>query len=62
MRLSAIAVHTPEGAPRRVESRAEGSLSSTADSFIMDIKCTLRENDRVVREKQWQDTVKRELV
>jgi uncharacterized protein len=62
MHLSTVAVHTPDGAPRRVESRADGSLSSTADSFVMDIKCTLLENGRVVRERQWQDTVKRELV
>jgi uncharacterized protein len=62
MQLSTKVVHTPEGAARRIEARAEGSLSSTVDSFVMDIECTLLENDRVVRKKRWQDTVKRELV
>jgi hypothetical protein len=62
MQLSTKVVHTPEGAARRIEARAEGSLSSTVDSFVMDIECTLLENDHVVRKKRWQDTVKRELV
>jgi hypothetical protein len=62
MRLSTRVVHTPEGAARRVEARAEGTLRSTADTFVMDIQCTLLENDRIVREKRWQDTVKRQLV
>ena len=55
-------VHTPEGAPRRIETRAHSSLTSTADRFTMDIECTLLENDRVVRVRRWQDTVRRELV
>jgi putative CocE/NonD family hydrolase len=62
MQLSTSVVHTPTGAARRVEARAEGSLKSTVDSFVMDIECTLLENDRVVRRRRWQDTVKRELV
>jgi uncharacterized protein len=62
MQLSTSVVHTPEGAARRVETRAQGTLRSTADSFVMDIQCTLLENDRIVRERRWQDTVKRQLV
>lgn len=62
MQLSTRVLHTPEGAARRIEALAEGSLKSTVDTFVMDIKCTLLENDRVVREKRWQDTVKRQLV
>jgi putative CocE/NonD family hydrolase len=55
-------VHTPEGAARRIETQARSSLTSTADSFTMDIECTLLENDRVVRVRRWQDTVRREWV
>ena len=62
MQLSTKVVHTPDGAGRRIEARAEGSLRSTQDSFILDIECTLLENDRVVRQKRWRDTVRRELV
>ncbi|MFI4889027.1 MAG: CocE/NonD family hydrolase [Steroidobacterales bacterium] len=62
MTMSSSVVHTPEGAARRIETRAEGTLKSTADSFSMDIECTLLENDRVVRTRRWQDTVRRELV
>ena len=47
---------------RRIEARAEGSLRSTADSFLMDIECTLLDNGKVVRSGRWQDEVKRELV
>jgi uncharacterized protein len=62
MQLSTSVVHTPKGASRRIEARAEGTLRSTQDSFIMDIECTLLDNDRVVRRRRWQDAVKRELV
>ncbi len=51
MQLSTKVVHTPEGAARRIEAQAEGSLSSTVDTFVMDIECTLLENGRVVRKK-----------
>jgi putative CocE/NonD family hydrolase len=47
---------------RRIEARAEGSLRSTVDSFIMDIECTLLENGNVVRSGRWEDRVARELV
>jgi putative CocE/NonD family hydrolase len=47
---------------RRVEVRSEGELRSTTDEFILDITCTLLENDRVVRTRQWKDRVRRELV
>jgi uncharacterized protein len=62
MQLSASEVHTPEGAARRIETRAEGTLKSTVDTFAIDIECTLLENDRVVRRRRWQDSVRRELV
>ena len=47
---------------RVIEVRSEGKLSSTKDQFIMDITCTLLENDKVVRARQWKDKVRRELV
>jgi uncharacterized protein len=62
MQLSTSLVHTPEGAARRVETRAEGALKSTVDSFSIDIECTLLEDDRVVRRRRWQDSARRELV
>ncbi len=62
IQLSSRLLHTPEDAPRRIETRAEGSLKSTVDAFSMDIECTLLENDRVVRKRRWQDSVRRELV
>jgi hypothetical protein len=51
-----------EGSNRRVESRVEGSLRSTVDDFILDVTCTLLENEKVVKTRQWKDTVRRELV
>jgi hypothetical protein len=51
-----------EDGSRRVEVRAEGELRSTTDEFILDIACTLLENDKVVRTRQWKDKVRRELV
>lgn len=47
---------------RVIEVRSEGTLSSTTNQFIMDITCTLLENDKVVRSREWKDKVKRELV
>jgi hypothetical protein len=38
------------------------SPSSTADSFRMDIECTLLENGKVVRSRHVEDEVRRELV
>jgi hypothetical protein len=51
-----------EGNNRRVEVRAEGALRSTADEFILDVTCTLLENDKVIKSRQWKDKVQRELV
>jgi putative CocE/NonD family hydrolase len=62
MTMTSSVVHTPEGAVRRIETRAVGTLSSNAGSFSMDIECTLLEDDKVVRTRRWQDTVRRELV
>ena len=62
MKLQASVVYTPEGAARRIETRAEGVLRSTMKSFETDIECTLLENDRVVRTRRWMDSVPRELV
>lgn len=47
---------------RLVESQTEGSLRSTADSFKMDLTCTLTENGKVVRSRRWVSEVKRDLV
>jgi hypothetical protein len=46
---------------RKVEVRSEGTLRSTTHEFILDIACTLLENDKVVRTRQWKDKVRREL-
>lgn len=62
MKLQASVVYTPEGAARRIETRAEGVLRSTVKTFETDIECTLLENDRVVRTRRWMDSVPRELV
>jgi uncharacterized protein len=62
MQLSSKLVHTPEGAARRIETHAEGALKSTVDTFSIDIECTLLENEKVVRTRRWQNTVRRELV
>jgi putative CocE/NonD family hydrolase len=47
---------------RVVETQTEGSLRSTKDRFLLDIKCTLLENGRVIRKKQWLSNVAREYV
>jgi putative CocE/NonD family hydrolase len=47
---------------RRIEVRSSGTLRSTRDEFAMAIKVSLFENDRLVREREWTDRVKRELV
>ena len=47
---------------RRIEARAEGSLRSTVDAFLMDIECTLLENGNVERSGRWKDEARRELV
>ncbi len=47
---------------RTIETRAEGSLRSTVDTFVMDIECTLLENGNAVRSGRWKDEVRRELV
>jgi putative CocE/NonD family hydrolase len=47
---------------RSIETRATGSLRSTADRFVMDLECTLLENGKVIRSGRWKEDVKRELV
>lgn len=54
--------YTGTDGDRRIDARADGKLSSDADSFTLDIECTLLANDEVVRTRRWQDTVKREQV
>lgn len=53
---------TGEQSGRRVEVRSEGTLRSTPTDFIMDIRCTLTENGKEIRTREWNDTVKRRLV
>ena len=62
LKTSATVVHTPETSQRRVETRAEGVLSSTVDSFLWNIECTLLEDGKVVRSRTWTEKVRRELV
>ena len=50
------------GRPRQVEARAEGTLRSTVDAFILDVTCTLLENNKVVRSRQWKHKARRQLV
>lgn len=47
---------------RLVESHTVGALTSTVDSFRMDLTCTLSENGRTVRSRRWVTQVKREQV
>jgi len=47
---------------RQIETRAAGALSSSVNSFFLDMNVTLLENDKVVREKRWQEVVRRELL
>ncbi len=47
---------------RRVDARAEGTLSSDAQAFTLDVECTLLDNDEVVRSRRWQDRVPRDGV
>ncbi len=60
--LHNVAAYTESGGGRRIEVRSEGELRSTQDEFVLDINCTLLENDREVRARRWTDRVKRELV
>lgn len=47
---------------RRVEVRSEGSLRGTQDEFILDITCTLLENGKAIKSREWKDRVRRELI
>jgi uncharacterized protein len=47
---------------RSIETRAEGTLRSTMDHFLMDMECTILENGRVVRSRRWKDEVRREFI
>jgi hypothetical protein len=60
--LRTVCSNPEKAGDRRVEVRSDGELRSTADEFILDITCTLLENDRVVRTRQWKDKVRRELI
>ena len=51
-----------EDGSRRVEVRSDGTLQGTTHEFILDIVCTLLENDKVVRTREWKDKVRRELL
>jgi putative CocE/NonD family hydrolase len=51
-----------EGDDRKVEVRSEGTLRTTVDQFVLDITCTLLDNHKVVRTRQWKDKIHRELV
>lgn len=47
---------------RVVEIRTEAALRSTADRFLLDIHCTLLENDRTIRTRNWTADVARQFV
>ena len=47
---------------RSIETRAEGTLRSTMDHFLMDMECTILENGKVVRTRKWKDEVRREFI
>ena len=60
--LKTVEQFQPLDKTRTIESRTEGALRSTADSFLMDITCTLSENGKVVRARNWKTEVKRQFV
>jgi len=62
LRLNAVQKFRPLDPSRRVETRATGVLRSTADKFIVDMKVSLVENDKVLRERDWQFETPRQLV
>jgi hypothetical protein len=52
----------PLNSKRVVETQTEGTLRSTQDRFLLDVRCTLLENGRAIRSRQWTADVKREMV
>jgi hypothetical protein len=60
--ISTSEKNTPLHSNRTVETRTEGSLRSTQDRFVLDVRCTLLENGRTVRTRQWTADVKRDFV
>jgi putative CocE/NonD family hydrolase len=54
--------YAEEASGRRVEVRSDGSLRSTTDAFILNIGCTLLENGKTKRTREWKDRVRRELI
>jgi hypothetical protein len=61
-RMTIATVEAGEAGRRRVQVESHGSLSSTVDEFVLEIHCSLRENGRTIREKIWNDRIKREFV
>lgn len=55
-------VFQPLGGAPTVESHTNGALTSTADSFRMDLTCTLSQGGKTVRSRRWTTEVKRDLV
>jgi predicted acyl esterase len=47
---------------REIEIRTEASLRSTADRFLLDIHCTLLENGKTARARDWKADVARQFV
>jgi uncharacterized protein len=52
----------PLGGHRLIETHTEGVLRSTQDKFQMDVTCTLNENGKAIRSRQWVTEVKRQFV
>jgi putative CocE/NonD family hydrolase len=61
VRVTASAPHRAADG-RSIETRAEGTLRSTLEHFLLDMECTLLENGKVVRTRRWKDEVRREFI
>lgn len=61
VRVTASAPHKAADG-RSIETRAEGTLQSTMDHFLLDMECSLLENGKVVRARRWKDEVRREFI
>jgi len=61
VRVTASAPHRAADG-RSIETRAEGTLRSTIDHFLLDMECTLVENGKVIRTRRWKDEVRREFI
>jgi hypothetical protein len=63
LELSTSTLDSPPNSPRRIETRAEGTLiSSTVDYFMINIESALLENGKVMRSCHWKDQIRREQV